>query len=57
MGLLSRVPWRLLVVDEAHRLKNPESRLFQQLQQLRRDHCILLTGTPLQVLLLSLPVF
>ena len=48
MGLLGRVPWRLLVVDEAHRLKNPEARLFQQLQGLRADHCVLLTGTPLQ---------
>ena len=48
MSLLSKVPWRVLVVDEAHRLKNPEARLFQQLQQLQRDHCVLLTGTPLQ---------
>ena len=33
MGVLSKVKWRILVVDEAHRLKIPDSRLFQQLQK------------------------
>lgn len=35
-------------MDEAHRLKNPASRLFTELKTLPRDHCVLLTGTPLQ---------
>lgn len=46
--LLSRIDWRCLIVDEAHRLKNHQSRLVEQLRSIRRDHCILLTGTPLQ---------
>jgi len=46
--ILSRVAWKVLVVDEAHRLKNPASRLFMELKTLPRDHCVLLTGTPLQ---------
>lgn len=45
---LSRIPWKALIVDEAHRLKNHESRLFQELLSLPREHCLLLTGTPLQ---------
>ena len=47
MAVLSRVKWRALIVDEAHRLKNHKSRLFDELASLNRDHCILLTGTPI----------
>eukprot|EP00903_Cladosiphon_okamuranus_P007802 g7551.t1 len=45
---LSRIHWKVLVVDEAHRLKNCGSKLFQELGSLPRDHSLLLTGTPLQ---------
>ena len=48
LTVLQKVPWRLLVVDEAHRLKSVKAKLFTQLNELKRDHCILLTGTPLQ---------
>ncbi|DAZ94104.1 TPA: hypothetical protein N0F65_007938 [Lagenidium giganteum] len=48
ISFLSKIRWRCLVVDEAHRLKNQSSRLVEQLRSLRRDHCVLLTGTPLQ---------
>ena len=37
-----------MIVDEAHRLKNHESRLFSDLAVFHRDFCLLLTGTPLQ---------
>ncbi|KAM7542621.1 hypothetical protein Aperf_G00000014009 [Anoplocephala perfoliata] len=40
--------WRLLVVDEAHRLKNKNSKLFRDLMMININHKILLTGTPLQ---------
>lgn len=48
ISMLSKIKWRCLVVDEAHRLKNQSSRLVEQLRSLQRDHCVLLTGTPLQ---------
>ncbi len=37
-----------MVIDEAHKLKNAQSRLFATLSTIPRDHCLLLTGTPLQ---------
>jgi superfamily II DNA or RNA helicase len=44
----SKIHWKVLIVDEAHRLKNQSSRLFEQLLSIPRDQCVLLTGTPLQ---------
>lgn len=40
--------WRAVVIDEAHALKNKESQLQAAMGQLRYDHLLLLTGTPLQ---------
>lgn len=46
--IFTKINWKVLIVDEAHRLKNQASRLFEQLHLIPRDHCVLLTGTPLQ---------
>lgn len=43
-----RQPWCMLVVDEAHRLKNFECKLIKSLRQLNTQTRVLLTGTPLQ---------
>lgn len=37
------------VVDEGHRLKNKDSKLFGQLKDYNTNHRVLLTGTPIQV--------
>jgi SNF2 family DNA or RNA helicase len=46
--IFSRINWEVLIVDEAHRLKNATSKVFEALRAIPRKHCVLLTGTPLQ---------
>lgn len=46
---LSQIPWKYVVVDEGHRLKNWNSRLAQELRTYQMAQRLILTGTPLQV--------
>ncbi|XP_072540472.1 chromodomain-helicase-DNA-binding protein 1-like [Salminus brasiliensis] len=45
---LKRWKWNILVVDEAHRLKNQKSLLHQTLTEFSVGFRVLLTGTPIQ---------
>ncbi|KPM11913.1 chromodomain-helicase-DNA-binding protein Mi-2-like protein [Sarcoptes scabiei] len=45
---LSSLEWQILVVDEAHRLKNNQSKYFRVLNTYKINYKLLLTGTPLQ---------
>ncbi|XP_047204105.1 chromodomain-helicase-DNA-binding protein 5 isoform X1 [Girardinichthys multiradiatus] len=47
-AILGSVTWACLVVDEAHRLKNNQSKFFRILNGYRIYYKLLLTGTPLQ---------
>lgn len=47
-GPLSKFNWRYIVVDEAHRLKNENTKLSQILRTFPSTNRLLLTGTPLQ---------
>eukprot|EP00158_Paraphelidium_tribonemae_P009596 Partr_v1_DN28906_c0_g1_i2_m25806 putative Chromodomain helicase DNA binding protein len=40
--------WRVVVVDEAHRLKNKSSKVGEVLKSYQFEHRLLLTGTPIQ---------
>ncbi|KAI0232907.1 putative ATPase [Massospora cicadina] len=45
--LLQRFAWKYLVVDEGHRLRNFDCKLFQELKKVGAMNRLLLTGTPL----------
>jgi len=45
---LRRTNWKLLIVDEGHRLKNLECALLMKLKSFPSENRLLLSGTPLQ---------
>lgn len=49
-AILSKVPWKYLIIDEGHRMKNHHCKLTQILNTYYSNapHRLLLTGTPLQ---------
>ena len=52
-ALLSSISWTGIVVDEAHRLKGKNNKLGDVLRKIDFGCKLLLTGTPLQVRLIS----
>jgi chromodomain-helicase-DNA-binding protein 1 len=47
-SFFNSVSWAVLIVDDAHRLKNEDSLLYQSLIKFDTNHRLLITGTPLQ---------
>jgi len=46
--IIQRLHYDILVVDEAHKLKNATSQNYRFVNSIRRTYCLLLTATPVQ---------
>jgi chromodomain-helicase-DNA-binding protein 7 len=46
--ILSKIDWQVMIIDEAHKLKNSQSKVNQVMSTIRAYHCVMLTGTPFQ---------
>lgn len=47
-SVFKKFNWKYLVIDEAHRIKNEESKLSLIVREMKTGNRLLLTGTPLQ---------
>lgn len=46
--VLQAQPWHLLILDEAQYIKNPRSKMAQQVRKLDAAHKLCMTGTPME---------
>ncbi|CAI5731954.1 unnamed protein product [Hyaloperonospora brassicae] len=47
-AILQKIKWKYLLIDEAHRVKNENSKLSRVVREFKVEHRLLITGTPLQ---------
>jgi SNF2 family DNA or RNA helicase len=45
---ITKQPWDLVIVDEAHKIKNHKAVSYQMVQEIEKNFLLLLTATPLQ---------
>lgn len=48
VSMFEMIEWSMMVLDEAHLIRNPETRRFKSLSDIRRDFSVAVTGTPIQ---------
>ena len=47
-SVIKKFNWKYMVIDEAHRIKNEESKLSLVIREIKTTNRLLVTGTPLQ---------
>ncbi|MDF2669920.1 MAG: polymerase-associated helicase-like protein [Paenibacillus sp.] len=47
-GIVTNLDYDMLVIDEAHKLKNKQTSNYKFVTELRKKYCLLLTATPIQ---------
>lgn len=47
-SLVKEVSWDMVIVDEAHHLKNNKTQAYKFISQLKKRHLLLITATPMQ---------
>ncbi len=45
---INAIEWKGIIMDEAHRMKNIQSKFLQCISNIKAEYRLLLTGTPLQ---------
>ncbi len=45
---LKDIEWRYIVIDEAQNIKNPETKIFKAVKELKSKYRLALTGTPIE---------
>lgn len=48
LGILQKIDWEYIVLDESHMIKNRESKIFRAVGTLKTEHKISLSGTPIE---------
>lgn len=48
IDIVKELPFEVIVYDEAHRLKNRQTKLYKAMKQLKSQYLFMLTGTPMQ---------
>jgi len=46
--LIQSIKWHFVIIDEAHKLKNINSKIYKMMFSLQMEHVLLMTGTPIQ---------
>ncbi|MDD4587434.1 MAG: SNF2-related protein [Heliobacteriaceae bacterium] len=46
--IIREIPYNIIIIDEAHRLKNPKTAIYRFAQSLKTENMLLLTATPVQ---------
>ncbi|NLY11935.1 MAG: DEAD/DEAH box helicase [Firmicutes bacterium] len=46
--IIKKIPYDMLIIDEAHKLKNSKTANWQLINQMQKKYCLMLTATPIQ---------